>query len=321
MKDMANKGSHAEITAGLGKYLELMEQSLAVFVDGVRNYLHRDSAALGGNILSMAKLENDAATLARELEMTLYRRTSNPSVRGDTLRLLEYMSRIILTLNNNLFQFEIERPSIPSELNSDFIKLTDLSSQAVANIIPAAKAYFHSPETTQGKVRRIYFYQKETDRQAKDLKRRVFHDMISLKLSEKVHLRYFALHIEELAALAVKVADQLSVMSIRQQSASLSFKWLKNIFRGHRTEDGVITLPKEGDMSNREFELRLTAKYPRLTAQERKLATLLRLEFNTRQIAGVLNISEKSVEVERHRLRGKMGLERHQNLTDFIKNI
>lgn len=318
---MIIRDSHKEITAGLGRYLELMEQSLEVFQDGVRNYLHRDITALGGNILSMAKFESDASTLAREIELGLYRRTSTPSTRGDTLRLLEYMSRIIVTLNNDLFQFEIERPSIPSELNSDFLKLTELSSQAVANIIPSAKAYFHSPQNTQTRVRRIYFYQKETDRQAKDLKRRVFHEMTSLKLSEKVHLRYFALHIEELAILAVKVADQLSVMSIRQQTPSFSIQWLKNRFFNRDKAESRNSGPRESDTTNREFELRLTAKYPRLTAQERKLATLLRLEFNTRQIAGVLNISEKSVEVERHRLRSKMGLERHQNLTDFIKNI
>ena len=47
-------------------------------------------------------------------------------------------------------------------------------------------------------------------------KRKVFHDMDKLKLSEKFHLRYFALHIEELSQEALTVADQLSVMSIRR---------------------------------------------------------------------------------------------------------
>ena len=37
-----------------------------------------------------------------------------------------------------------------------------------------------------------------------------------LKLSEKFHLRYFALHIEDLAKAAVKVAEQLSVMAIKR---------------------------------------------------------------------------------------------------------
>lgn len=72
---------------------------------------------------------------------------------------------------------------------------------------------------------------------------------------------------------------------------------------------------------HRDFSARLEDKYPQLTAQERKLATLLRLEFSTKYIASLLSISPKSVEIERHRLRRKLGLVRNQNLTDFIRNI
>ena len=42
------------------------------------------------------------------------------------------------------------------------------------------------------------------------------HDMDFLKLSEKFHLRYFALHIEDLSKADVKVAEQLSVMAIKR---------------------------------------------------------------------------------------------------------
>ena len=40
--------------------------------------------------------------------------------------------------------------------------------------------------------------------------------MTSLKLSERFHLRYFALHIETLSKQAANVADQLAVMTIRR---------------------------------------------------------------------------------------------------------
>ena len=73
-----------------------------------------------------------------------------------------------------------------------------------------------APDSVPDMVHRVYFFQKEADTQAKILKRKVFHDMDKLKLSEKFHLRYFALHIEELSQEALKVADQLSVMSIRR---------------------------------------------------------------------------------------------------------
>jgi hypothetical protein len=96
------------------------------------------------------------------------------------------------------------------------MKLTELSTLAVECAIPAAKAYFKSQDTITEKIHRVYFYEKEADKQAQALKRRVFHEMSNLKLSEKFHLRYFALHIENLSDAAEKVADQLSVMSIKR---------------------------------------------------------------------------------------------------------
>ena len=72
---------------------------------------------------------------------------------------------------------------------------------------------------------------------------------------------------------------------------------------------------------HQDFTARLSIKCPQLSAQERKLATLLGLEFSTKYIAALLGISPKSVEVERHRLRKKFSLTRDQNLVDYIKSI
>jgi len=72
---------------------------------------------------------------------------------------------------------------------------------------------------------------------------------------------------------------------------------------------------------HRDFSIRLTEKFPKLTEQERRLTILLRLGFSTKYIATLMNISPKSVEIGRHRLRGKLGLARQQNLANFIKTI
>jgi uncharacterized protein Yka (UPF0111/DUF47 family) len=66
------------------------------------------------------------------------------------------------------------------------------------------------------KISRAYFYEKEAVKYSQTIKRTVFHNMPSLKLSEKFHLRYFALHIENLAKGAEDVADQLAVMAIKR---------------------------------------------------------------------------------------------------------
>ena len=54
---------------------------------------------------------------------------------------------IVDILNNSLSQLEIEIPHIPTELNPDFVKLTELSTLAVECVIPAAKAYFRNPDS------------------------------------------------------------------------------------------------------------------------------------------------------------------------------
>ncbi len=77
----------------------------------------------------------------------------------------------------------------------------------------------------------------------------------------------------------------------------------------------------QAEVLHKDFGLRLSEKYPRLTAQERKLTTFLRLGFSTKYIATLMNISPKSVDIGRYRLRGKFGLERDQKLTEFIKTI
>ena len=132
------------------------------------------------------------------------------------MRLLEKTRNITDILYESLFQFEIETPYIPAELNQEFMKLTEFSALSVESVIPAAKAYFKSPETIPDKISRSYFYEKEAVRYSQTIKRKVFHNMTALKLSEKFHLRYFSLHIENLSKAAATVADQLAVMAIRR---------------------------------------------------------------------------------------------------------
>ena len=77
----------------------------------------------------------------------------------------------------------------------------------------------------------------------------------------------------------------------------------------------------QAEQLHKDFTARLYEKFPQLTKQERRLTTLLRLGFSTKYIAALMNIAPKSAEICRHRLRTKFGLDRKQNLTDFIKSI
>lgn len=77
----------------------------------------------------------------------------------------------------------------------------------------------------------------------------------------------------------------------------------------------------QAESLHEDFNAKLTENFPDLTQQERRLATLLRLGFSSKYIATLMNITPKSVEIGRYRLRQKLGLSKGDNLVNFIKSI
>ncbi len=69
------------------------------------------------------------------------------------------------------------------------------------------------------------------------------------------------------------------------------------------------------------FTENLKEKYNELTDNDVRLAVLVRLNLSSKEIATLMNISPKSVEIARYRLRKKMGLKERENMTDILKNI
>lgn len=66
----------------------------------------------------------------------------------------------------------------------------------------------------------------------------------------------------------------------------------------------------------------LLEKYPKLTNKDLKLCSYLRMNLTTKEIAPLMGISVRGVEVHRYRLRKKMELDKKENLGKFlIKNF
>ena len=77
----------------------------------------------------------------------------------------------------------------------------------------------------------------------------------------------------------------------------------------------------QAESLHEDFNAKLSENFPDLTPQEKRLATLLRLGFSSKYIATLMNITPKSVEISRYRLRQKLGLDKGSNLVNFIKSI
>ena len=75
------------------------------------------------------------------------------------------------------------------------------------------------------------------------------------------------------------------------------------------------------DYVNNGFLQKLTDQYPELTYSERKMCVYLKMDLLSKEIASLLNISPRSVETVRYRLRKKFGMERDENLRDFLSKL
>ncbi len=70
-----------------------------------------------------------------------------------------------------------------------------------------------------------------------------------------------------------------------------------------------------------DFFKRLLAKYPSLTPREQRLCAYIKMNISSKEIAALLNISQRGVEISRYRLRKKLDIDRDTNLGTFISAI
>ena len=73
--------------------------------------------------------------------------------------------------------------------------------------------------------------------------------------------------------------------------------------------------------ADKDFIKKLKSKHSNLTSNDLRLCTYLRLNLSSKEIAPLLNISPRSVEVKRYRLRKKMNLPHEASLSNYILDL
>lgn len=70
-----------------------------------------------------------------------------------------------------------------------------------------------------------------------------------------------------------------------------------------------------------QFIINLSKKYPNLTSKDIKLCVYLKMNLSSKEIAPMMNISFRGVELQRYRLRKKLNLIQDENLSKFLLSI
>jgi len=73
--------------------------------------------------------------------------------------------------------------------------------------------------------------------------------------------------------------------------------------------------------ADRKFLKKLNKAHPNLSPNEIRLCSYLRLNLSSKEIAGLFNISPRSIEIKRYRLRKKLNLNHEENLVNYMLKL
>jgi ligand-binding sensor domain-containing protein/DNA-binding CsgD family transcriptional regulator len=111
-----------------------------------------------------------------------------------------------------------------------------------------------------------------------------------------------------------KSSDDASTRSIKSI--------INNTINKNVSVDNAWSVFKEAfDSADKDFLKKVKQAHPALTPNDLRLCAYLRLNLSSKEIAPLLNISVRSVEIKRYRLRKKMDLPHEMGLVEYILSI
>ena len=130
--------------------------------------------------------------------------------------------------------------------------------------------------------------------------------------------------VDEKMQLVQPLLDELN-----QQKETLGDRYPNKLYNKLRTlmeealndQEDWLLFDSYFNSAHQNFINRLQQKYPDLTPGDLRICCLLRMNLSTKEIASLLNISVRAVELRRYRLRKRLELNNDTNLVDFLLKL
>jgi tetratricopeptide (TPR) repeat protein len=137
-------------------------------------------------------------------------------------------------------------------------------------------------------------------------------------------LQNFALHIVEKNELLQNIKNEIEKLKTQEKNEEKS-KIIKDLLmkinQNLNVEKDVSLFNQHIEQLHADFFIHLADKFPFLTDSEKKLCAYLRMNLTSKDISAILNISPKSVDMNRYRLRKKLNMDSDTNLNGFLAQL
>jgi AraC family transcriptional regulator, chitin signaling transcriptional activator len=160
---------------------------------------------------------------------------------------------------------------------------------------------------------------------------------LELKAENELNVQEYEKHILEL-----EIQSKSSEVAGKSLSIAKQSEMIENIQHLLETENDIARLKNEIrkvvkinalnkhewetfetnlNQIHNEFIINLTKKFPSLTSKDIRLCVYLKMNLSSKEIAPMMNISFRGVELHRYRLRKKLNLNQEESLNKFMLTI
>ena len=162
---------------------------------------------------------------------------------------------------------------------------------------------------------------EKTDKELIQLKNEKLETEIEFKKSE---LASSAMNLVQKKEFILKIKETLQHLN-KSEKESMDSQDLKKLLRSLSEEEKLNDEWEQFSIHfnnvHGDFLIKLSEKYPILKSHELKLSAYLRMNLTSKEIAQLMSISVRGVEISRYRLRKKLNIPTETNLFQFLFEI
>lgn len=136
--------------------------------------------------------------------------------------------------------------------------------------------------------------------------------------TQEMELTRISTAIAEKTSALRELLDMISALDIDYQQKSIMVEHCRRMIDTEMIEK---RLNIELTTTDSEFLSRLQRKHPNLNQRELRICLLIKLNYNTRDIARSVGISTRGMESIRYRMHKKIGLIKHQSLKGYLTEL
>ncbi|MGL4292044.1 MAG: two-component regulator propeller domain-containing protein [Bacteroidales bacterium] len=230
-----------------------------------------------------------------------------------SIRILDWNNKVIDQLN---YRFEIETPFY----QTGFARLLYLMAIILAFFV--LKRFMHY-RYEKRKNMAIDFLKQQQEQDKQQQQQEIFrlqNEKLEAELAYKSkELANYALQELNQKEMLRRIREEVLENSSKSASSKQSVAKLMKMLDGYIDDNKSWNVFEQNfDLIHQQFFRTLHRKYPVLTSNDLRLCAYLRLNLTTKEIADLLNITVKGVEVARYRLRKKLNISPDVELLKFF---